>query len=1119
MVEANLTSPDIDDGRLAQWLAHALDWPVDRLQVRIHGAHLHVLCEGTPCPQAADLEARTLLALAHDGGWLALTGERTITHVLLYGRPGGAATPDWTRSLTVPTVSSLPPGAMAEPLGRSGPATPAIARSRTGARTKPRAELKTGTGTGIGTGLGTGPEESACTAVPPVGAGPSAKGKGTAAAIADRPTPRPHQRPTSGVWDKLARRTAQTLGEFLHGVGIPARVTVKIAPLERHRSAHPSGDAVIVGHRLWAICQTPTPVDWAPHGEALARLLRSLDLSGFRDGLIIGQSDGRSEPDWLGRVNLADRDRLLRHWARWGDVQALTRLFDGELATLSLPVAAVQKEATLHVFCRRRGDDQPLDQGAITARLAPLIRSIAPQGIHSLILYGYDEADALPAQAQLLDRRAMPPQGPLWVDWIDLPAIVRSGLAESALDLARQGDRAALTFLLERRVNPDLNTWLATGGIRVQLCRRGDLLHIMEDAPHCPDRDATASAIAALVQQLQIPGLSGVRVYGRPAGQKQPQWQYGQNFVTRHAPDPAPSDLGEAGETPDFGTTDPGSLATVRQAKGPIVHSLVSPQPGDPWWSQWPERWGQGARSLLIQTGLFAPRLEAIDLTEATEAGDEALTDLELAAPPTVQGIAAAGLLGLMLAAGIDWTLGGGSWAAVGLAARPLEGAIAERTATKPERPEFPSFNSPQFDQQLALYQQYVLTQGVPDVLVVGSSRALRGIDPSHLARRLKERGHGDLRIFNLGINGATARVVEVLLVQVLPPEQLPKLILWADGVRAFNEGRTDATYQAMAASPAYRLMRQGRFPQPILPGDRAIVATAEPTPGPEPTTDAPAAIAADATNSPGSPGSPDSPPPLTSSREVPEAIQGTRLGVWLSQLPTPSDLDVQLQLPLGQISSAYQQRDRLKGDLHAQLQAIGRAGRPSPKVKAEEALKPILPAIAAGARRRLGGAPAVTAGRADGILKEDGFLPLSVKFNPQDYYRTHARVSGEFDSDYRGFGLGGSQGRSLERVLTLAQQRGSQVVFVNAPLTGYYLDEARRDRDREFVTFMEQQRPLLFIDMARLWVDRVDRFSDPSHLNRYGADAFVEAIAASSAIPWPKATQNPSPVPSPDEP
>lgn len=1076
MVEANLTSPDLEDGRLAQWLARALDWPVDRLQVRLHGAHLHVLCEGTPCPLAADLEARTLLALAHDGGWLALTGERTITHVLLYGRTGGAATPDWTRSLTVPTVSGGHAGSAA--LGGSEPSPPAPGRSRSTAAARSRAG------------------EAACTVAPQTGV----RGKTTPG---DRPLQVTH-RPTSGVWDKLARRTAQGLGEFLHGVGIPARVTVKIAPLERHRSAHLPTDTVIVGHRLWAICQTPTPVDWSPHGEALARLLRSLDLSGFRDGLIIGQSDGRSEPDWLGRVNLADRDRLLRHWARWGDVQALTRLFDRELETLSLPVAAVLKEATLHVFCRRRGED-PLEQAAITARLAPLIRSIAPQGIHSLILYGYDEADALPAQAQLLDRKAMPPQGPLWVDWIDLPAIVRSGLAESALDLARQGDRAALTFLLERRINPDLETWLATGGIRVQLCRRGDLLHIMEDAPHCPDREATASAIATLVQQLQIPGLAGVRVYGRPAGQKQPQWQYGQNFVTRHHPAPEPV---EPGETPEFGTTDPGSLTTVRQAKGPIVHSLVSPQGGS-WWADLPERCYRTARSLLIDTGIFAPRLDAIDLTESTEEGDEALADLELAAPPTVQGIAAAGLLGLMLTAGIDWSLGGGSWAAVGLAARPQESAIAQRPGTKPERPEFPSFNSPQFDQQLALYQQYVLTQGVPDVLVVGSSRALRGIDPSQLAQRLQERGHGKLKIFNLGINGATARVVEVLLAQVLPPEQLPKLILWADGVRAFNEGRTDATYQAMAASPAYRLMRQGRFPQPIGPGDRAIVAateaSGEPIPGPEQDTgtDAEAGAIAAADN----PDNPDDPPPLTSSREVPEAIQGTRLGVWLSQLPTPSDLDVQLQLPLGQISSAYQQRDRLKGDLHAQLQALGRAGRPSPKVTAEEALKPILPAIAAGARRRLGGAPAVTAGRADGILKEDGFLPLSVKFNPQDYYRTHARVSGEFDSDYRGFGLGGSQGRSLERILNLAQRQGSQVVFVNAPLTGHYLDEARRDRDLEFVTFMEQQQPLLFIDMARLWVDRVDRFSDPSHLNRYGADAFVEAIATSSAIPWPKAT------------
>lgn len=1077
MVEANLTAPDLAGGPLAQWLARALDWPTDRLQVRLHGAHLHVLCEGTPCPQPADLEARTLLALAHDGSWRTLTGDRAITHVLLYGRAEGTATPDWTRSLGVPAASSSAVPVVPPAIAPEAPTAPPTRAPHKGT--------------------------TACTVASPKG-------------LKD-----PQNTPDlaiSSVWDKLARRTARSLGEFLHGVGITARVMVKIAPLERHRSPHHPPEEAIVGHRLWAICQTATPVAWGPHGEALARLLRSLDLSGFRDGLIIGQCDGRNEPDWIGRVNLADRDRLLRHWARWGDVQALTRLFDRELATLSLPVAAVQKEATLHVFCRRRGDDQPLEQAAISARLAPLIRSIAPQGIHSLILYGYDEADALPAQAQLLDRKAMPPQGPLWVDWIDLPAIVRSGLAESALDLARQGDRAALTFLLERRVNPDLDTWLDTGGIRVQICRRGDLLHIMEDAPRCPDREATASAIAALVQQLQVPGLAGVRVYGRPAGQKHPQWQYGQDFTPRHRP--ALGDDDQA-ETPEFGTTESGGLATVRQATGPIVHSLVPPQEG-PWWVALPQWCGRTARSLLIDTGIFAPRLDAIDLTAAADDGAEALQDLDLSAPPTVQGIAAAGLLGLMLAAGLDWGLGGGSWAAVGLAARPQAATAVDRATVEADGPDFPSFNSPQFDQQLALYQQYVLTRGVPDVLVVGSSRALRGIDPSQLADRLAERGHGDLKIFNLGINGATARVVEILLTQVLPPEQLPPLILWGDGVRALNDGRTDATYQAIAASPAYRLMRQGRFPQPILAGDRvaALAPSSEssapadaPPDGAPAIADAAPALGEDGTaqtTATGLEGADDAPPALVSSREVPEAIQGTRLGVWLAQLPTPSDLDVQLQLPLGQISSAYQQRDRLKGDLHAQLQALGRSGRPSPEATAT-ALKPILPAIAAGARRRLGGAPAVTAGKADGILKEDGFLPLSVKFNPQDYYRNHARVSGEFDSDYRGFGLGGNQGRSLDRIVSLAARRGSRVVFVNAPLTDHYLDAARSQRDREFVAFMEQQ-PLVFIDMARLWVDRVDRFSDPSHLNRYGAEAFGDAIAASTAIPWPKARRDSRP-------
>ena len=125
----------------------------------------------------------------------------------------------------------------------------------------------------------------------------------------------------------------------------------------------------------------------------------------------------------------------------------------------------------------------------------------------------------------------------------------------------------------------------------------------------------------------------------------------------------------------------------------------------------------------------------------------------------------------------------------------------------------FPSFNSQVLDKQVLRYRAYVQRFGVPDILIVGSSRAHQGLDPIALAQSLQRRGQGDLKVYNFGINGATAQVVDWLLRELLPPEQLPKLVVWADGVRAFNSGRDDRTYTAIQQSVGYRQVQAGQRP------------------------------------------------------------------------------------------------------------------------------------------------------------------------------------------------------------------------------------------------------------------------------------------------------------------
>ncbi len=137
---------------------------------------------------------------------------------------------------------------------------------------------------------------------------------------------------------------------------------------------------------------------------------------------------------------------------------------------------------------------------------------------------------------------------------------------------------------------------------------------------------------------------------------------------------------------------------------------------------------------------------------------------------------------------------------------------LTPATPSIPTTPH-PTLNSQQFDQQLQRYQRYLVDVGIPDILIVGSSRAVQGVDPMTLQRTLNNRGYKNVSIFNFGVNGATAQVVDFLLRQLLSPTQLPRLILWADGARALNSGRLDRTYQKIIASPGYRLLATGTRP------------------------------------------------------------------------------------------------------------------------------------------------------------------------------------------------------------------------------------------------------------------------------------------------------------------
>lgn len=91
-----------------------------------------------------------------------------------------------------------------------------------------------------------------------------------------------------------------------------------------------------------------------------------------------------------------------------------------------------------------------------------------------------------------------------------------------------------------------------------------------------------------------------------------------------------------------------------------------------------------------------------------------------------------------------------------------------------------------QFEVQWDLLEKYVGAHGGVDVIVIGNSAALMGIDPDALEKWYQQAGGGSIRVFNFGVEGValeSASEIGQLLIQ----EYQPKAILFAGGIENFN--------------------------------------------------------------------------------------------------------------------------------------------------------------------------------------------------------------------------------------------------------------------------------------------------------------------------------------------
>ncbi|MEB3218856.1 MAG: D-alanyl-lipoteichoic acid biosynthesis protein DltD [Nostocales cyanobacterium 94392] len=831
----------------------------------------------------------------------------------------------------------------------------------------------------------------------------------------------------------IARYLSETLSTF--GVAVQVKI----------RKQKPSDNIAQNQNRLWVFCQSNYTPDPSLIAEPVAAKLRHLKLLGYRDAVISTQVVGETQPDWLLLIDLTPPEEMLKEWARWGDVQAIVRLLNLGFANSKVKVQASLQDSTLHIFCTPGSESS--EARVIPAKtlcldtIVPSLEALAPQGILSAAIYGQQTVSS---------------SEPAWIDWLCLPAKEHPALATPAIELANSGDLEAITFLLQRLLNPNLDKRLKTGGIRVILLRKQDLLHIMCDAPVCPARKQVAAKVINFIKHLQLSDLGGVRVYGRRAGNKKPFWQSGTDFKPRQRVVP------EA--TPEFAATSAYVQELLPNDEEPVLRPDLTTEEIHAFVADVAKDWGETVKNWFLRTQFF---------TEKQPSASNSETKLRPVALIW-------GSLGLLLSLQTDWLFGQILTSLV--PPTPIvtqlqpntttedtkTALLANTTQEKPNpnsnsvfngsnftnrnnsnrgkatataillaaRSPLPTFNARQLDEQLALYKQRLLKNGTPpDVLIIGSSRALRGVDPDALKKALATEGYPDVDIFNFGINGATAQVVDFVIRRVLQPSELPHTIIWADGSRAFNSGRGDNTFEAIAASPGY---------QYALKTSLARVGS---------------------TNTP------------KTAREAEIAKQKSNGYEIINEM---------LNEGFATISSSYKKRDQLKGQINKIYKS--------------------LPIINALKRDSASDSTNLSQDVENYAVDFDGFLPLSIRFDPNTYYQKHPKVVGNYDQDYQNFDLIGEQNAALQALLNYTESQNINVVFINMPLTADYLDPVRTKYEQEFEEYMlsfVNRSNFVYRNLSQIWLEANDYFSDPSHLNRYGAYEVSKQLAKDPMIPW----------------
>ncbi len=460
-------APPINRSRLIQWTEKAIGLPHTQIQVRWRGNNLHILCEGVQCPDRKIVVTRLVKALEVTNLMLLLPADHAVIYqIFIYGRRLGQENPDWSLGIDLNQLHLV-----AENLKVAGPDSK-IFLSMSSPELSPAK-----------------PDQSALSRFVA-----QELSRLETDVVVDHSQVNPPDLPQIDQ-RKLAQAgipsaIALYLSEVLSELGVAVKVRTEVKGLENHQSK-------TILNRLWVFCSSAYSPDPLLVAEPIAQRLRDLKLEGFYDAAILYQVTGETVPDWILRVDLTPPDQMLNNWASWGDGQAIARLLNQKLAAEQVEVRAVMKESTLHLCCSALPSlPRTPDQQKIVAIITPILMAIAPQGMQAATIYGISgKTNATHKKLNFsIPNSAFPEEVPAWIEWLNLPAADQPEKAMSTRQLAKTGHQEALTFLLDRLLNPNIDHKLNTGGIRILILRKENLWHIMSEAPVCPVRRSSYSS-------------------------------------------------------------------------------------------------------------------------------------------------------------------------------------------------------------------------------------------------------------------------------------------------------------------------------------------------------------------------------------------------------------------------------------------------------------------------------------------------------------------------------------------------------------------------------------------------------------------------------------------------